>query len=154
MCNIAIVIIIVIIGKNSFDYISSHRSFKQGDTFITQNGYTVTINNSYYSDKSYNGTVISPTSAFVIIDLTINNNYQERELDLNKYHIINGISNYTTTEKTYETEFQDLGKTYEAVTLRRGESVNMIMIFKVDKNLKTNRFVLYYQESDRYSKNS
>ena len=151
LCHIALAIIILIIGKNSFDYVLSHRSFKQGDEFKTNNAYTVKVNKSYYSDKSYNGTEISDKSAFVIVDLTITNNAQERKIDLNKYHIINGVNNYITTYKMYETEFKDLGKTYEAVTLKTGEKVNMIMIFKVDKKLKKNRFVLYYQETDRSS---
>ncbi len=124
----------------------SHHSYKQGDSFNI-NGYTVKINNSYYSDKSYNGTQVSNKSGFVIIDISITNNAtSSRKVDLNKYHVINGINNYTPTEKTYETEFKDLGKSYDSVTLKSEEKKEFLLIFKVDKKLSKNRFVLYYQE--------
>lgn len=152
LCRFVIFIVIIIVGKSSYDFVVSHRSVEQGISLNTNNAYTVKVNDSYYSDKSYNGNIITNKSAFVIIDLDITNNVQEREIDLNKYHIINGISNYTTTFKTYETEFKDLGKTYEAVRLKRGETVHMIMIFKVDKDLRKDRFVFYYQEVDASSK--
>lgn len=145
ICKIAIFIFILIISKTSFDYITSHRSYAQGNEFEIS-GYTVKINNSYYTDKAYNGEVISDKSSFVIVDLTITNNYQERTPNLNRYHIVNGTSNYTTTEKTYAEEFRDLGTAYEKVTLKRNKSVNMIMIYKVNKKLDKNKFVLYFQE--------
>ena len=69
-----------------------------------------------------------------------------REIDLNKFHVMNGISDYTTTSKTYGTEFQDFGKTYESKELKNGEQFNLIMIFRVSKQLSSKRFVLYYQE--------
>lgn len=145
LCRAAVVIIAIIVARNTFVYIANHKSYKQGDTFSV-NGYTVKINNSYFTDKSYNGTVISKNSDFVIVNLTIKNDYSRRKPNLNRYHIINGIENYTTTVNTYGTEFKDLGKTYESITLNRDESVTMILVFKVDKNLRKDRFVLYYQE--------
>ncbi len=152
LCRLVIFVVAVVTVKSSYDFIISYKSVEQGANLNTSNAYTVKVNNSYYSDKSYNGNVITKKSAFVIIDLDVTNNVQERDIDLNKYHIINGISNYTTTFKTYETEFKDLGKTYEAVKLKRGETVHMIMIFKVDKNLRKDRFVFYYQEVGASSK--
>ncbi|MBQ8132191.1 MAG: DUF4352 domain-containing protein [Bacilli bacterium] len=150
--NIIISIVLIIIAGNSVMYIMNHRSFKEGSNFNI-NGYEVKVHNSYYTDKSYNGTVISKTSSFVIVDLTIKNTASKtRDLDLNLYHVMNGVSNYTTTDKVYGTEFKDLGKTYDSVKLRSGESVRMIMVYKVDNKLKKNRFVLYYQEFDTNKK--
>lgn len=144
--RVIVIVFILLTAFNTIAYINKHKSYKEGDTFKSNN-YIVTINNSYYTDKSYNGKVISKKSSFVIVDLTIKNNIaQKREVDLNKYHIINGVSNYTQTEKTFETEFQDFGKVYEKLTLKANESKRMIMIFKVDKKLPVERFVLYYQE--------
>ena len=78
--------------------------------------------------------------------ITIKNNQQMREIDLNKFHIMNGVSDYVTTDKTYGTEFQDYGKTYEGKELKSGEQFNLIMVFRVDKEQSPKRFVLYYQE--------
>ena len=66
---------------------------------------------------------------------------------------MNGVNNYTPTEKTYETEFKDLGKAYDSVTLKSGEESRMLLIYKVDKKLSVNRFVLYYQELEYNSRN-
>lgn len=152
-CRIVILIFLLIIGKNTYNYINSHKSFKEGDTFDVY-GYTVKINNSYYSDKSYNGTLISKKSSFVVVDLSIKNNIEKkRTVDFNKFHIMNGISNYAPTQKTYETEFQDFGKAYDSFSLRANETGRVLLIFKVDKKLAVNRFVLCYQELNGNDKN-
>lgn len=153
LCRIAILIFLIIMGKNTYNYISSHKSFYEGDAFNV-NGYNVKINNSYYSDKSYNGDVISKKSAFIIVDATITNAIEKtRTVDLNRYHVINGVSLYTPTQKTYETEFKDFGKAYDSVKLNPNKSANVLLIFKVDKKLPIDRFVLTYQESTATSKN-
>lgn len=136
---------IILVGYSYYNIFVLHRSYRQGDN-VNSNGYTIRINNSYYTDKDYRGKVISKKSNFVILNLDIKNNYVKREVDLTKFHIINGINNYGYTVRTYETDFDDLGKTYSTKELKYGESINMILIFKVDKKLPSNRFVLYYQE--------
>ena len=139
-------ILMVVLLYNSYKFVFvTNKSYKQGQS-LNANGYTITINNSYYTDKDYTGNIVSEKSAFVILDLTIKNNVQKREIDLNKFHVMNGVANYITTAKTFETEFQDFGKAYESKELKRDESFNLIMIFKVDKELSPKRFVLYYQE--------
>lgn len=145
-CNIIIGIIAIMMLYRSYTFIFvTNKVYKQGQT-LEANGYTIQINDSYYSDKDYKGTIISDKSAFVVLKLTIKNNAETREIDLNKFHVMNGIKNYTTTAKTYETEFQDYGKAYSSKELKRDESFDLIMIFKVDKKASKRRFVLYYQE--------
>lgn len=144
--NIIFGILSVILLYNSYTFIFvTNKSYKQGESLGAE-GYSITINNSYYSDKDYTGNVISDKSAFVIVDLTMTNHNQKREVNLQNFHIMNGINNYTTTEKVYQTEFQDYGKTHKNLELKRDESQRFILIFKVDKNLSSKRFVLYYQE--------
>ena len=144
--NIAASVIFVILLVSSYRFIFvTNKAYKEGDS-LNANGYTITINNSYYTDKDYAGNIVSDKSAFVVINLTIKNNLQMREVDLQKFHIMNGINDYITTSKTFETEFQDFGKAYDTLELKRDESADLIMIFKVDKELSKKRFVLYYQE--------
>ena len=123
----------------------TNKSYGQGES-LNANGYEITINKSYYTDKDYTGKVVSDKSAFVIVNMTVKNTQQQREADLQKYHVMNGIKDYVTTEKIYETEFQDFGNAVKTLDLKRDESQTFIMIFKVDKELRRNRFVLYYQE--------
>lgn len=152
-CRIVIIIFIIVMGRNTMNYINSHKSYKEGKVFDV-NGYTVKINNSYYSDKSYNGEVISKKSSFVVVDLSITNNVEKkRKVDFNKFHIMNGISNYAPTQRTYETEFQDYGKAYDTVSLRANQTDRVLLIFKVNKDLAVNRFILTYQELNGNIKN-
>ena len=144
--NTILITISVIALYNSYRFVFvTNKAYKEGDS-LGSNGYTITVHDSYYSDKDYKGRVISEKSAFVVVNLTIKNNAESREVDLQKFHIMNGVNDYTTTAKTYEEEFQDYGKAYESIELKRDEIVNMIMIFKVSKELSKKRFVLYYQE--------
>ena len=144
--NTIIIVLSVAILYTGYKFVFvTNKSYRQGDS-LTANSYTITIHDSYYSDKDYAGRVISDKSAFVVVNLTIKNNYQQREVDLQKFHIMNGVNDYITTAKTYEEEFQDYGEAYESVELKKDESINMIMIFKVSKELSKKRFVLYYQE--------
>ena len=62
--------------------------------------------------------------------------------------ILSILSLSFTTNNLYSTEFQDLGVTYKDVKeLKREESISFIIIYKVDKKLNPNNFVLYYQET-------
>lgn len=127
-----------------------HKSYKVGDNYNI-NGYTFRVNKAYYTDKDYTGNVISEKSGFVIIDLTIKNNSAPRTVYLENFHVKNGTKDYVTTNKTFAKEFQDLGSAYESTKeLKRDEELNCIIIYKVDKNLRKNRFVLYYQENSGY----
>ena len=140
----SVLFVLLLFGTYKFVFVTN-KSYKQGQS-LNANGYTITINKSYYTDKDYAGREISDKSAFVIVNLNIKNNMQQREVDLQKFHIMNGIKDFVTTSKTYETEFQDFGKAYQVLDLKRDAEQNLIMIFKVDKKLSKNRFVLYYQE--------
>lgn len=122
-----------------------NKSYDEGEALVA-NGYTITIHESYYTDKDYTGRIVSEKSAFVIIKATITNHEKTREVDLQRFHVMNGVKDYISTAKTYETEFQDYGKAYQTIELKQDQSADLVIIFKVDKDLSKNRFVLYYQE--------
>ena len=144
--NCIFTIILIILLKNTYDYVFvTNKAYKVGDTF-SADGYEISIKDSYYTDKDYNGKVISDKNSFIVIDLSIKNLDRTRNLDLSKFHIMHGINDYTYTAKTYGTEFQDYGITYATKELKRDETLNLILIFRVDKKLSQRRFVLYYQE--------
>ncbi len=139
-------VLVIVLAHKSYNYIFVvNKSYKQGD-IINTNGYTITINNSYYSDKDYKGSKISSNYGFVVLDLNIKNNYTKRTVNLNRFHVMNKSSNYSPTNKLYETEFSDLGKTVSELTLEKDKETNLLLIYKVSSENKINRFVLYYQE--------
>lgn len=144
--NIALSILLIIIIYRSYVFIFvTNKAYKQGD-LINTNGYTVKINNSYYSDKDYKGDKIEAGNSFVVLDVTIKNNVQKRSVNFNRFHVMNRTSNYSPTNKMYETEFMDLGTTIEDLTLSNGEERNLLLIYRVNEKEDVNRFVLYYQE--------
>ena len=124
-----------------------HKSYQEGDTFQSS-GYSITVHHSYFTNKDYSGTVISNSSNFIILDLTIQNNTSQRNVNFNRFHIMNGTENYSQTYRTYQLEFQDLGQTYDKLTLKNGESQRLLMVYRVAKDLDPSKFVLYYQELD------
>ena len=139
------VFVIIFIVSTYYTVFILHKSYKQGDYFDIS-GYSIKINNSYYTDKDYKGKTINKKNAFVILDLNIKNNVLARKVNFGRFHIMNGINNYTYTSRTYETDFDDLGNAYNEYEIRAGENKNLIMIFKVNKNEDKNGYVLYYQD--------
>ena len=68
---------------------------------------------------------------------------------MENFHLKNSSYDYVTTRKAFANDFKDLGNAYDAVKeFKRDETANFIIIYKVDKKLKKNRFVLYYQEGN------
>ena len=147
-----LVILSVFLVYRSYQFIFvEHKSYTQNDVYEAS-GYSIKINNSYYSDKNYAGEVISDDSAFVILDVSIKNNGNDRDINLKRFHIMNGVSNVTEESNIYGDYFKDLGKIYNGDEVRTGEEVSFIMVFRVPKELKAKRFVLFYQELDEKSK--
>ena len=147
ICNIlvGIVGILLLYQVGHFIFITN-KSYSEGD-FYSANGYTIKVNESYFTNKDYAGNVISNNSNFVVVNVTLKNKSSARTIKLDNFHLKSGISDFTTTEKTFAKEFQDLGSTYESVKeLKKDEMATFIIVFKVDKNIKKDSFVLYYQE--------
>ena len=144
------VILVIVIGFSVFNLYKvifvNNKSYKEGE-FYDANGYNIKVNKSYFTNKDYNGNVISNKSNFVIVNVTIKNNSEPRKLNIENFHLKNGVNDYTTTRKMYAKEFEDLGVTYDSSKeLKRDETFDMIIVYKVDKDLDKDRFVLFYQE--------
>lgn len=151
ICKISILLFVVIGGFLVYKSIFvTNKSYKEGQ-YYNVNGYSFRVNKTYFTDKDYTGNIISPKSNFIVIDLTIKNYSEPREVYLENFHLKNATKDYITTRKVFAKEFQDLGSTLDKTRkLKRDEEIDCIIIYKVDKILDKNRFVLYYQESSGY----
>lgn len=150
---ILIALLTLFIGYKSYVYIFvTNKSYTEGEN-INTNGYEIKINNSYYSSLDYKGDAISKENNFVILDVTITNNGEKREINFDRFHVMNATSNYSPTSKTYETQFQDLGTAYDTKTINNGEKYNTLLIYKVKAKEDIKRFVLYYQEFNNNNTN-
>ena len=142
------IIVVLIIGFSIYKYqFITNKAYTQKDVYKA-GVYTMKINNVYYTNKDQAGNIISNSSSFVIVELNIKNNYYEGvKVKLDRFHLYNGINKYVESSNQYSTSFNDLGQTYTQQTvLGSNKSMDIILIFKVDKDLRKNGFVLYYQE--------
>lgn len=141
------VLLVAIIGYNIYSFFFvTNKVYKQGDSYEA-NGYTIKVGDAYYTNKDGSGKVISNNSNFVVVSITVKNNYEPRNLDISNFHLLAGTKNYEVTETTYAKEFEDFGTSYKKVKkLKRDESVTFIAIYKVSKDIPKNKFVLCYQE--------
>ena len=148
ICTGLIIILSCFSLFNIYEFIFvTNKSYKEGQ-FYNINGLSIVVNNTYYSKNDYKGELISNKNNFVIVDLTVTNNGAPTTIDMSYFHLKNSTEDYITTKNLYATEFQDLGVTYKDVRkLNRDESISFIIIYKVDKKLNPNNFVLYYQET-------
>lgn len=127
ICNtIAVIIAIILLRKIIIFIFITNKSYKEGDVY-NANGYTIVIKNSYYTDKDKNGELIEKDKAFIVVDLSITNNAITRDLNLNNFHVVKGIDNYSQSSATHGTDFEDLGKTTDSVqTIKKGQTLNTL----------------------------
>ena len=147
---VSIAIVVLIAGFNFYrQTFIINKAYSQKDVYKAS-VYTMKINNVYYTDKDKSGHVISNSSAFVIVELNITNNYFEPvKVRTDYFHLYNGIEQYTDSSNQNSIYFNDLGSTYTQQTrLGKHKSMDILLIYKVNKKLDKDRFVLFYQEKE------
>ena len=151
ICRAVAILLIVIIAYRSFIFFFvTNKVYRQGQNYSFE-GYTMKVNDVYWTDKNYAGEVVTPKSKFVIANISITNHAAPRTLKMEKFHIKSGSHDYTTTRNTYAKDFQDLGNTLEDVKeIKRDETLNFIIIYKVSASLSKNSFDFYFQENNGY----
>lgn len=149
--NIIFVFIFILFGVFTYRYFFIvNKVYKEGET-LNANNYSIDVNNVYITDKDMTGNVITENNNFVILDVKVKNNNGSRVIDFNKFHIVNGVNNYTHTANNYSVEFSDFGEVYTTYEMKQGEEKDFILIYRVSKDLDKNKFVLYYQEINGYN---
>lgn len=145
---IGFLIFLFIFNVYSFVFVT-HKSYSEGDIYRYGN-FNIRIDNSYVSDKDYKGDVISKKNKFVIVKFKVKNTSEySKKLNTSNFHVKAGNIDYVTTETTFADEFYDLGNTFSKVKeFNGGETIDFIVIYKVDKKINNNRFVLFYQEKN------
>lgn len=147
VCNIFLIGILVLsLGYSYYYFEVVHKSYKENEVLNT-GVYSISIKNSYITDKDLAGEKIEKGTKFVIINLVMKNNSDEAiEPNLDRFHLIN--SNIDKTYSIYYNNyFSDLGTPVTAkMNLNSHKEKEFYMVFSVNEKLKNNDFVLYYQE--------
>lgn len=150
LSNIVIVILSIFIVFRLGSYILSHKTVTE-NKILNANGYSIRVNESYITDKDKMGNILEENSKFVVLNLTIKNNANKREMNMQNFHLINGNKDYTYSNSTYSKSFIDIGKEYDLRNFEAGEERTFALIFKVSKDLAKNNFTLYYQQYKNYN---
>lgn len=154
-CNIFLIgLLVLTLGYSYYYFGVIHKSYKENEVLNT-GAYSISIKNSYITDKDLSGEKIEKGNKFVIINLVMKNNSDKTiEPNLDRFHLINSTID-TTYSIYYNNYFSDLGNPVSAkMNLNPKKEKEFYMVFSVKENLKNNNFVLYYQElggkSDSY----
>lgn len=126
-------------------FYTSHKTVKESQ-ILNANGYSIRVNESYYTPRDKVGNILEDHSSFVILNLTVKNNSSGRSMNMSNFHLVNGKTDITHTSGTYSKYFNDIGKEYDLRDFTSGEERTFALIFKVDNKLKKDNFILYYQQ--------
>lgn len=148
MNTVFCIVTIFMIGYSAYYYMS-HKTVKE-DQVLNANGYSIVINESYYTSRDKVGNILEENSSFVVLNLTVKNNGSQRKMNMSNFHLVNGNTDITYSGSTYSKYFNDIGKEYDIREFSAGEERTFALIFKVDQKLKKNNFVLYYQQYKSY----
>ena len=149
ICNTIIIILFLGVSFYTYYYFGIlHRTYKEGNTF-SANYYDITVNNSYLTDRDSNGTIINKKAkySYLVLNITVVNKAgNSRNINIDRFRVMNKNNQFRYDSKAY-VYFKDLGNSYDRnKKLAADEGVNFILIYKVDKDLDANKFVLYYHD--------
>ena len=143
--NAIVVVIVVIVIYNIYYFFGvTHKSYRQGKT-LKIDGYEITVKDSYYTDKDFNGKKVEKGKAFVILKMNIKNKDKDEVMKMDNFHLMNWSDDYTYTI-SYNTAFNDLGRVYSNEEWKAGKTYDFLLVFKVNEKNAFSKFVLYYQE--------
>ena len=143
--------LIVIVGISGYTYYYFgivHKTYREGQS-VSANRYDMTVNASYLTERSTNGTLIDTDSsaAFLVVTLTVTNQGSPRAMNVNRFHLINKNQAGSQTTR-YNAYFSDLGTGYDQKTIDTGATKNFFLVFRVNKDWNPGQYVLYYQDVD------
>ena len=148
ICNAIIIILVVSLSGYTYYYFGIlHKTYREGNTF-SANYYDITINDSYLTDKDSTGTVINENANynFLILNITVKNKASRRGINIDRFRIMNKSNEFRYTTKDYD-YFKNLGKPLDNTKeLATNDERTFILVYRVDKDIEPNKFVLYYQD--------
>ena len=145
ICNAIIIILFISITGYTYYYFGVlHRTYKEGNTF-SANYYDITVNSSYLTNKDSHGDIINKSKDYLVINVTVKNNASKRGINLDRFRVMNKSEEFHYVTREYD-NFIDLGKPYNNKDLDTFDSTTFILVYKVPKDIDSNKFVLYYPD--------
>lgn len=148
ICRVLITLLTIsIIGYNYYYFGILHKVYKEGQTF-NSNFYQITVKDSYITNTKDNGDLIEKDYSYVIIKLSVKNLIGERDMYIDRFRLVNR-NNEGERIPQYQPYFSGYGEVYDNSIFKNNETKNFILIYRVDKNWKNKKYILYYQGLDK-----
>jgi hypothetical protein len=144
---LGITIIVIIVNTNIFN-----KKYHVGDT-TSIGSYQVTLNNSYITQKDYNGQVLKSNKKYVVVDLSIINNGVVASIDSKSIYLSYG-SKKVFPKQTEGTNFLDIGKSYNGTVLANKKTYRYLFIFEIDNSVGSTTFNLNILKDFSIDKNN
>ena len=97
------------------------------------------------TNKDSRGTVINDKQNYLVINVTVKNKASKRGINLDRFRVMNKNNEFYYVTREYD-NFVDLGKPYNGKDLDNLDDTTFILVYKVPKDLDSNKFVLYYPD--------
>ncbi len=142
--------IILLIGVfNLYTYtFVQNKVYKLGQTF-TKNGYDITINNTYITDRDYTGNTINDNMTYMIVEATIKNNINSKRIfDPSKMYLYVDNYYYLPSDR-FNNYFVDMGTLYtKDRKIAANSSMKLLFIYEIKKPNDNSNFLLTYQTTN------
>ena len=139
-------VIVIIVGYTYYYFGILHKVYKEGETFQS-NFYQVTVKDSYITNRKDNGDIIDKNYSYVIVRLVVKNLASKRDMYVDRFHLVNKNKEGERTPQ-YQPYFSTYGKVYDDSIFANNETKEFNLIYRVDKDWKNNKYILYYQGLD------
>lgn len=117
-----------------------NKRYKVGDA-STAGNFKITLNNSYITQKDYNGKIINNNKKYLIVDLTLLNNGSTASINSENIFLSFG-SNKAYNKPAIGDKFIDLGKAYTGNVIVNQKQERCILIFELNATTNYSKYIL------------
>jgi len=131
---------------NVYTYVFvENKVYKPNETFVSE-GYSISINNTYLTNRDYTGNLIDEKMYYVVVESTITNNSTiSRTFNPSRLYLYVDSSYYLPSDR-FNTYFVDMGTLYRKdKSIKAGETQKLLFVYEIKKPQSDSNFLLTYQ---------
>lgn len=149
-----IFILVILLGAfNIYNYTFVKNKIYKPNQTISNNGYNMTINNTYITNRDYTGNIIDNKKSYLVLEATITNTTDTtREFDASNFYLYVDNSYYLPTDR-FNTYFTDMGNLYtENKKIKGKQTQKLLFIYEIKNPTEKSNFLLTYQYKEASAK--
>lgn len=140
----------IIIGTGIFLNVNVYNKVYKEDKVFTYKSFNLKINESYLTNKGYQGNVIVKDKYYLVLNVNVVNNYTtQNKLKLTDFRLKIGNENIYPTKNKME-YFTDLGKPYKEDKINGESNDNYLLIYELDKSQVQKNYIIKVLDSIEY----